>query len=190
MICKNCGDEIEDDKFVCPTCGHWSGIIKKDYKQQCVNCGKEIEGKTDVCPSCGFNPSEKKDFVYCRSCGKKLTDKVSSICPSCGHETGVEKKNYVYCCNCGEIINEDDTYCIKCGYETGVKSKFTTGVLMCIFLNFYGLIVGLLLYPYGTRERKTFLQGFRRAFTICIVLFIIIFLFLIFSLVISFFFSI
>lgn len=58
--CINCGDEIQEDADVCPSCG--------------VNQTTELEGGHD-----DRNPDQK----YCHSCGE-LINKQAELCPECG----------------------------------------------------------------------------------------------------------
>ena len=53
------------------------------------------------------------------------------------------------------------------------KNKSTIGVLLAIFLGISGLIIGLLLYPVDTEERKTFLKSWSITFPIIIISLII-----------------
>lgn len=72
----------------------------------------------------------------------------------------------MYCRFCGKEVREEAVVCVHCGceldngkYKDNNTSKIGMGVLLCIFLNVIGLIVGLLLYPGGSIARKTFIKG-------------------------------
>lgn len=49
------------------------------------------------------------------------------------------------------------------------ESKTVIGVLMFLFMNLWGLVIGLLLYPAYTYERETFLKGWIRTLIALIV---------------------
>ena len=90
----------------------------------------------------------------------------------------------MYCRNCGEKLNDSDIFCSKCGAKAEeirtnkdipqapnptangntsqaiVESKSGMGVLFALFLGIIGLIIGVLIYPYGTQARRTFVKGF------------------------------
>lgn len=58
--CVNCGDEIDDDAAVCPSCGVnqratlEGGHEERDPDQKyCVNCGALINNQAELCPECG-----------------------------------------------------------------------------------------------------------------------------------------
>ncbi|MEO0072905.1 MAG: RDD family protein [candidate division WOR-3 bacterium] len=51
--------------------------------------------------------------MYCRNCGKALTDN-AVICVSCGTRPLVGNR---YCQNCGSEINPQAEFCLKCGVQ-------------------------------------------------------------------------
>ena len=82
----------------------------------------------------------------------------------------------MFCKKCGEQIDDEAVVCPKCGCQTDnmleklekqdfETSKKNLGILMCLFLGFIGLIIGLCLYPKNTIARKTFLDGFWKTFS-------------------------
>ena len=85
----------------------------------------------------------------------------------------------MYCKNCGQKINDDADFCVHCGRSTDKqnvqksyevdKPKTSIGIFLGLFLGFIGLIIGLLLYPSGTDERSTFLEGWLGAFIASII---------------------
>ncbi len=90
----------------------------------------------------------------------------------------------MFCRNCGTKINDSDLFCSHCGaraeeisHNGGVpqdsnptanqntsqaimENKGGLGVLFALFLGLIGLIIGVLIYPYGTQARRTFVKGF------------------------------
>ncbi len=58
-------------------------------------------------------------------------------------------------------------------YPNISHSKTAIGVLL-FFLGIIGLIVGLLLYPYNTYERKTFIKGWVGALLSLIIIIILV----------------
>ena len=75
----------------------------------------------------------------------------------------------MYCKYCGKEIDDHADVCIHCGRSTGNNNQQSTntmgvpktgvGVLCGLFLGIIGLIIGILLYPYNTIERDTFIKG-------------------------------
>ena len=95
--------------------------------------------------------NKKKDFteekvMFCRNCGKLLPDD-AKICPYCRHYPRERETN--------RRVGED---------------KHGVGIFLGFFLGLLGLIIGLLLYPFDTDERKTFLAGWIAGFIISIVI--------------------
>ncbi len=60
-------------------------------------------------------------------------------------------------------------------------SKVGVGVVLALFLGIIGLIIGLLLYPNASYERKTFLKGW--AWTYGVVIALAVFIFIIYYIV-------
>ena len=74
----------------------------------------------------------------------------------------------------GEIMNSNE-------------NKKDVGFLLGFFLGMLGLIIGLLLYPYKTKERETFLKGWITAFIVqivCVFVVLIIYLIVVFAIII------
>ncbi len=69
------------------------------------------------------------------------------------------------CSNCGADLNEQRQR--ECGgrepvqrsYETALDSKVAVGVILNVFLGIIGLLIGLLIYPYKSYARSTFIKG-------------------------------
>lgn len=61
MYCKNCGQQIDDNAYVCIHCGVKTDMSakqkKKDDKMFCVNCGAQINPDAYICPHCGVKTS-------------------------------------------------------------------------------------------------------------------------------------
>ena len=87
----------------------------------------------------------------------------------------------MFCANCGKYNPDGAKKCAYCGCEKLRKDKkikvsdygfdkTLTGVLMCIFLDVIGLIIGILMYPSGTTERETFLRGWLKTFIVIVIL--------------------
>ena len=53
------------------------------------------------------------------------------------------------------------------------QNKRDIGVIMALFLGLIGLIIGLLLYPAGSYERATFLNGWIKTYVICLIIVIV-----------------
>ena len=88
----------------------------------------------------------------------------------------------MYCPKCGEQIEDEAVICPKCGCETGIKTKKNStdgeskagiGCLFCLFLNLIGLIIGICMYPSGTKDRETFVRGWLTTFFVCIAIVIV-----------------
>ena len=96
------------------------------------------------------------------------------------------------CKNCGKYNPDDSKFCKNCGCELGYETqsckepepsrpstkygedKTTIGVLLSFFLGILGLIIGLLLYPSESYERKTFLSGWTKTFVVVLIVSVVI----------------
>lgn len=88
----------------------------------------------------------------------------------------------MYCKHCGKEVNDNAVVCIHCGCSLQEKnilnnngitesgSKTTLGLLLAFFLGLLGLIIGVCLYPSGSYERETFMQGWKKGFAISIII--------------------
>ena len=86
----------------------------------------------------------------------------------------------MFCKYCGKKIHDDAEFCIYCmkstdkglekekGTQVSNERKTGIGFLLGLFLGFLGLIIGLGLYPFGTTERRSFLDGWCAAFLLSI----------------------
>lgn len=72
MICKNCGNEVEDYAVICSYCG---ALLNNQQQEQ-----QEYQSEQEE--------QEQRRMVYCRNCGKKIDEK-AYVCPHCGVLTGV-----------------------------------------------------------------------------------------------------
>ena len=95
--------------------------------------------------------------MFCKYCGKLIPDD-TKVCPYCDRKTNQnEIGNSVY----------SDFKTNPNGIENrpySAESKTGMGVLLCLFLGFLGLIIGLLLYSAGTYERESFISGWSKCF--------------------------
>lgn len=64
--CINCGEEIADERGVCPECGveQSTSLVtgyedRNEYEKYCVNCGALIHKQAVECPDCGFAQSPR-----------------------------------------------------------------------------------------------------------------------------------
>jgi len=90
-------------------------------------------------------------------------------CDFCGKEMETETE----CQNCKKKKNSQCRY----GEYDPIESKVWIGVLSCVCLSLLGLLLGLLLYPYKTYSRRTFIRGWLYTFivelSICIIILIV-----------------
>ncbi len=68
------------------------------------------------------------------------------------------------CRNCGRCNDDSKSKCDGCGASLVPQNKMILGILLCVFLDLIGLIIGLIMYPIGSYERNTFVIGWARAF--------------------------
>lgn len=78
--------------------------------------------------------------MFCRKCGKEVSDEA------------------VVCVHCGCMINEN-TNISKTHSKEMNTSKTGIGILLALFLQLLGLVIGLVMYPEDTVARKTFLKA-------------------------------
>jgi len=85
-----------------------------------------------------------------------------------------------FCGSCGEKIHESAVVCPKCGCsQTGgtnpedSESKKGIGIICGIFLGLIGLIIGYCCYKENTYARKTFMEGWKKAFFTCLIISIV-----------------
>ena len=91
----------------------------------------------------------------------------------------------MYCKNCGQEVNDNAVVCIHCGCAVETKNNSTIitdgtskkgmGVLFGLLLGLIGLIIGIVMYPADSYERKPFIKGWCITFAISIGLSIILF---------------
>jgi hypothetical protein len=84
--------------------------------------------------------------MYCRSCGKELSDNAVA-CPGCGMDPGREE---AFCPACGGATRLGQIMCIACGSSLGTlttsgatKSEWSTGAYIGL------LILSFFLPPFG-----------------------------------------
>ena len=111
-----------------------------------------------ICPKCGNNNPDNAKF--CMGCGEKLDcaekQKPTIFCPSCG---ALNFANDEYCVNCLETLKPN-----KRIEEKYTEPKNVIGLLMGIFLGFLGLLIGVVLYPFGSNSRDTFVKSWTIGF--------------------------
>ncbi|MBO5927455.1 MAG: zinc ribbon domain-containing protein [Clostridia bacterium] len=92
--------------------------------------------------------------MYCSKCGAKLEDGFV-FCSNCGNKVAVDSNNDV------NYTGSSPNYSAPQNQQSTVgESKAGIGVLMALFLGIIGLIIGVLIYPYRTEARRTFVKGF------------------------------
>ena len=89
--------------------------------------------------------------MYCTKCGKNNPE-------------GSEK-----CVFCGEDLSKSVKYYNESSVSSEMQSKTVAGVLLSFFLGLIGLVIGLLIYPSNTYERKTFIKGWLWTFVIMMI---------------------
>lgn len=57
MYCRNCGNEINKEAYVCVKCGVQNGKGDKF----CPNCGTQVQEGSDVCLNCGVRLNHSAD---------------------------------------------------------------------------------------------------------------------------------
>ena len=72
------------------------------------------------------------------------------------------------------MSNSKDVVYVQNNEKT--ESKTAIGIVMGIFLSLIGLVVGLILYPSGSFERKTFTKGWLIAFFVMLAIEVILFI--------------
>ena len=108
MICKNCGNEVDENDAFCRICGTkiehiqcpYCGAAVEEGTVFCTNCGKKIgqqqTAETDKkiepkrCPACGSEVDE--DSKFCIFCGRKL----DGTKPAAAEQRSVPTQNYSY----------------------------------------------------------------------------------------------
>lgn len=121
MYCKNCGKELNEERF-CPSCGTENVIFQQqsgDYAEQAhlTTDTNNLYGQTQklVCPQCG-NPNLQittetnvttsgKNFSGTKGClGYLLFGPLGILCGGCGQsqKTNTTNKTYWVCPNCGK----------------------------------------------------------------------------------------
>ena len=104
------------------------------------------------------------------------------ICKKCGKYNSDSNKVCIYC---GEIFPEKKEDKQTSFYDSPTwrkqpekvssnQSKKVEGVLLCLFLSFIGLIIGLIIYGDDSYEKSTFLEGWCLMFFLALALVIFI----------------
>ena len=91
----------------------------------------------------------------------------------------LEGENNMFCANCGKYSPDTEKKCLYCGSDNMQKEepkvvivkkdKYDVGSLLALFLNLIGLIFVFILYPKGSNERKTCLNGWVKTFVTVII---------------------
>ena len=163
MFCKNCGQELPEGAYICPSCG--SEQVEMMY---CQHCGTKIPKSSTECPNCGATLVETK---FCQHCGVKIP-KDSTTCPSCGKtvENRAEKKigaSYeVSCPKCGSTNVTTQLFQENAGTTTvaNTKSKYKQaghGLLWWLFIGWWWWMVDLFLWVFAFPFRLV-LQLFKK----------------------------
>ena len=77
MYCKNCGENLNENQEVCPTCG----VYKGNGNRYCEDCGSEISENAAFCANCG-KPLKQTQNGGERAAETKIPENVlSSIQP-------------------------------------------------------------------------------------------------------------
>lgn len=176
MNCKNCNAQINDGSSFCSMCGQ---------KVELETTQTNIEQKKSYCNYC--NNRIPKNSIFCAVCGKKIpenqrVDKTSPVVNDNSLQSNnVDQNNFPQ----GQQYNQRYYGSQPPFYSAPEfnKSKSTTGSIFAMFLGIIGLIIGLCLYPSGTKARKTFVTSWLTTFLICSV-FLIIFSFVLNSYII------
>ena len=89
--------------------------------------------------------------MYCTKCGKEINDE-AVICPFCGCkvERSHKKVSTQPTYDKPEIVN------IVTKFD---EDRKVLGLVLTLFFNFIPIIVGLFVFPEGTRARATFTKG-------------------------------
>ncbi len=101
MICKNCGQYIDDDSKLCPYCGK----VLTDYVS-CPTCGSIMPKDSNKCSICGHEFT-KNDNV------NKPNDNQYSFDPE--ERTSSQTSKKVFCTRCGHPNSSESKFCINCG---------------------------------------------------------------------------
>jgi len=74
--------------------------------------------------------------MYCRNCGKELSDK-ADVCVACGVGAGKGNK---FCKNCGSPTGPDAQVCVKCGVKLdGEEKDWLVAVLLSALVGGLGI---------------------------------------------------
>lgn len=84
MICKNCGNEVNENDAFCRICG------TKIEHIQCPYCGEAVEEGTVFCTNCGKKIGQPQPAEI----DKKIEPK---RCPVCGNEADEDNKFCIFC---------------------------------------------------------------------------------------------
>lgn len=118
--------------------------------------------------------------MYCNNCGRPITNSQVVYCSHCGAPIHPQKTNrYI-----GEPVNEKK--------QLRKQNKGGVGFFLGMFTFFWGLLVGVLMYPAGSEERRTFVKGWAWGFwalTLFSIAVVLIVVFVIFGTQIAPFFS-
>jgi len=76
--CNSCGNAVQPDWKVCPSCG----VSLSTSPDVCPNCGGQVQAKWKACPHCGCS-LQKATEQLCSTCGGTLQSGWK-VCPACG----------------------------------------------------------------------------------------------------------
>ncbi|MCH5163708.1 MAG: zinc-ribbon domain-containing protein [Clostridiales bacterium] len=74
MYCKNCGNQIDDNAYVCIHCGVRVSdevpLVKQEHPRFCTHCGKQIDPNAYICVHCGVKTGANNERIVAKSTGK------------------------------------------------------------------------------------------------------------------------
>lgn len=169
MQCERCGKEIDASAAFCPYCGY---VVTNKNEQK--SNGQEARNRN--CLKCGAALEDGAKF--CAACGTRV--ETTGVMPTARPTQSVKKVVYVRRCKvCGEKVPVNEYYCPHChttmgtqssGIHSGGVDKSRLGFWTSFFFGLLALIVGVCMYPSGSTERTTFVDGWVKGFIMSIVI--------------------
>lgn len=92
----------------------------------------------------------------------------SEICSNCGADLDEQRQR-----ECGGRVNYNERRPYEYSYDK--ESKSFVGSMLNLFLGILGLIIGLMIYPYESFARKTFVTGWLKMLVFRILVVVIAF---------------
>jgi len=136
--CPSCGEDIESDWNVCPSC---NAALKAPAPPpapagpKCPNCGEPVEKEWNVCPSCdialGKSPEPlrppgappKPPVNKCPKCGEEV-EANWKLCPSCNASLVLDRSEKKAACpSCGKDVLPAWSLCPYCDAELRPKGR-------------------------------------------------------------------